>query len=362
MTSKLEDLIALAYEPSSQRRRELLREVTDLFFVAPGGHNAAEMELFDGVLSKLAGELETEVRAELAGRFGDSPHAPAGLIRSLADDEAKVAGQVLAQSPLLSEADLLHVVRTRGQEHLRIVSTRSDVTTAVSDVIVARGDDTTLETLLRNQDAALSRRAHEVAVDRAVKNPELHEAMVQRQSVPIDLLNEMYFMVEAKLREQIMARNANVDPSVLEAALVSSRKRLAARDGALPADFAAAEAHIRALQAKGAITPSALAAFLRQGEKTRFLVALAELGDIDFHTGRRIVERRDLDALAVVCKAADFDRALFLTFTVLILEPGQAMRKAEQYGELYTKLSKETAVRTIRFWRMRRQTGDIAAA
>ena len=72
--------------------------------------------------------------------------------------------------------------------------------------------------------------------------------------------------------------------------------------------------------------------------------------------------RRDLDALAVVCKAADFDRALFLTFTVLILEPGQARRKAEEYGALYAKLPRDTALRTLRFWRMRRQTGTIAAA
>ena len=81
MASMLQDLIALAQEPSSQRRRELLREVTDLFFVAPAAHNAQEMELFDGVLTTLASEMEEEVRAELATRLAPSPYAPAGIVR-----------------------------------------------------------------------------------------------------------------------------------------------------------------------------------------------------------------------------------------------------------------------------------------
>jgi len=48
--------------------------------------------------------------------------------------------------------------------------------------------------------------------------------------------------------------------------------------------------------------------------------ALAELAGIDFHTARVILERRELDALAIVCKAADFERSLFLTFAVLVLD------------------------------------------
>ena len=74
------------------------------------------------------------------------------------------------------------------------------------------------------------------------------------------------------------------------------------------------------------------------------------------------MERKDLDALAIVCKAADFDRALFLTFAVLILDPGQGMARAEEYGRLYMDLPKDAALRTMRFWKMRRTTGDVAAA
>jgi uncharacterized protein (DUF2336 family) len=362
-TTKLHDLIALAQEPSSDRRRELLREVTDLFFVGADGRQPSELALFDDVLSQLAGEMEEAVRAELAERMADVAQPPPKLIGRFTSDTVAVAEPVLTRSPALTDEDLLQVARTRDQDHLRAISRRFRVPEAVSDAIVERGDDDTLNVLLRNENAELSRAAHEAAVDRAFANPVLHEAVVDRQSLPLDLLNEMYFVVEARLRNQILEKNAAVDPAALEAALAAGRKQVAARDGALPADYAQAEAMVADLKAKGGIGPAALSAFLRNGETTKFLVALAALSDIDFHTARRILERRDLDALAIVCKAADFDRSLFLTFAVLVLDrEADAMGRAREYGQMYSELPRDAACRTIRFWRMRRQTGDVAAA
>ena len=360
--SRLHDLIALADEPSSSRRRELLRGVTDLFF-AGETHGDVEMGLFDDVMGQLAGEMEEAVRIELAERLGHAANAPPTLTRALASDSIAIARPILQGAPQLSEADLLHVARTQGQDHLRAISQRPVVPSLVSDAIVERGDDTTLGVLLRNEGAVLSRQAHEAAVDRAAVNPALHEAVIDRQALPMDLLNEMYFVAEARLRDRIMERNANVDPAILEAALKAGRNKVAASDGALPADHADAVRTIMAMKARGAITPQALVGMLRANKTSQFLVALAELADIDFHTARKIIERRELDALAVVCRAADFDRALFLTFALLILDPSDdVMGKAKAYGELYAALPREAALRTIRFWRLRRQTGDVAAA
>ncbi len=364
MSEKLQRLIALAHEPSSQRRRDLLREVTDLFLVAPEGHGASEMGLFDDVMSQLAGEMEEAVRAELSQRVASAAAAPRNLLRNLAADASiQVAGPVLTEAASLSDADLLHVTQTRGQEHLRALSQRANVSETVADAIVQHGDDATLGVLLRNDRAQLSRAAQEAAVDRAAANPDLHEAVVGRRSLPTDLLNEMYFVVEARLRNRILERNAELDPATLEAALAAGRKSVAARHGSLPADYAESEKAVQSLRRRNAITPSALAAFLRNGETTKFLVALAELSGVDFHTAGRILERKELDALAIICKAAEFDRSLFLTFAVLILDrDADALGRAREYGELYSSLPRESALRTVRFWRMRRQTGDVAAA
>lgn len=153
--SRLHDLIALAHETDSGRRRELLRGVTDLFF-SGAGHGANEMALFDDVLGQLAGEMETAVRAELAQRMAQGAGAPLGLMRNLARDHIDVARPVLQHSYALSEDDLLQVARTHGQDHLRAISQRHSVSAAVSEAIVERGDDHTLGVLLRNEGAELS--------------------------------------------------------------------------------------------------------------------------------------------------------------------------------------------------------------
>ena len=362
--SRLNDLIELAKEPSSERRRELLREITDLFLAqSPANLDPGQMALFDNIMGRISSEMEEAVRAELSVKLAPSSFAPAGVLRELASDTIGVAGPVLRNSSVLTESDLVELAASHGQEHLRAISQRAEIPAAVSDAIVAHGDDVTLDVLLRNAGAELSRAASEAAVDRAQANPALHEAVVERESLPPDLLNEMYFIVESRLRESIMERNAELDPKALEAALAAGRKRLASRDGAMPADYQQAELEVRALAKSGGLTPTVLTSFLRKGDKTKFTIALAELADIDFATARRVLEGRLVDPLAIVCKAAGFDRALFLTFVVLMLDrEDDAMGRAQEYAKLYGDLTSEAASRAIRFWRLRRQSGDLAAA
>jgi uncharacterized protein (DUF2336 family) len=146
-----------------------------------------------------------------------------------------------------------------------------------------------------------------------------------------------------------------MDPALLESALAAGRTRVATDDGALPPDYAESLAYVEELNVASQLTPPVLARFLRSGSRTSFLIALSQLADIDFHTARQIVERRELDALAVVCKAADLDRALFLTYAVVLLNTdGDAMGKARAYAGMYNELTHEAAQRTLRFWRMRK--------
>ncbi|MGC1302752.1 MAG: DUF2336 domain-containing protein [Caulobacteraceae bacterium] len=360
-SSRLQDLVALAHETSSVRRRELLRRVTETFLAYDPPVESLEMARFDEVLSILTEQMEQEVRAELAYRLAAAEAAPASLARRLARDEIAVAAPILANPKLLSEDDLLDVVRTRGQDHLRAISGRDGLSEAISDVIVERGDDQTLGVLIRNETASFSRWASETVVDRAILNPDLHEAVVSRRALPVDLLNQMYFVVEQRLRERILARNAAVDPAVLEAALSAGRVRVAAQDGALPADFAEAEIEVaRALRVKR-LDAASLAAYLRSAKRTQFMIGLSRLSEVEYPILSRIVGNNDLDALAIVCKAADLDRAGFMTFAVLIGGDRRDTSRAQSYGQVYAELPRETALRTLRFWRIRRE-GEVAAA
>jgi len=95
-SSRLHKLAELAREKSSERRRLLLREVTDLFFEAPPAPASRTQAEFDSVLQTLAAQTATSARAELAERFADSAVAPRGLLLQLALDAIEVAADPVA--------------------------------------------------------------------------------------------------------------------------------------------------------------------------------------------------------------------------------------------------------------------------
>lgn len=355
LASRLPELVNLAKQSDSSARRTLLRELTDSFF---GGTEIKpiEKDLYGAVLGDLTRAMEVEVRSEIARRFADSPNAPRSLMLQMASDEISVATPVLSHSPVLQDSDLINVIRSgSSQEHIRAVSARPNINEAVTDAIVEHGDDNTLHALLSNETAKISREASETIVDRAKLNPDLHEATVNRTNLPVDLLNEMYFVVEERLRSKILEENSRLSPEELDAALSISRTRVATDHGTLPPDYAESLAYVEELRSAGQLTPQVLARFLRSGSRSSFLIALSQLADIDYHTAQNIIEKRELDALAVVCRAADLDKALFLTYAVVLLNSeSNAMGKARSYATMYSQLDVENARRTLRFWKTRR--------
>jgi len=357
-------LLQLAKEPSSERRRELLRDVTDLFFCRDAeAHSARENALFDEILCSLAVEMPPSVLAEVADRFADSPAAPGNLIRRLAFDESiEVAQPVISRSAVLSDEDLVQIIHARSQEHIKAVAERASVSSEVSDAIVDKGDDKALDTLVRNVGARLSRRALEKVVDRAHENPALHHGVVHRRDMPLDLLNELYFTVEKRLRQAILKRNSDVDPVELDRALGRARQRLRATAERNNARLAEVQATIRAMRAAGELNGKTLLAMHREGKQDHFLCGLGELTGLDYDTVRLIMDKRDLDGLAMICRASEIERPQFVSLACLCDGGPDGMRRAEEYGRLYAAVPVEAAQRAIRFYRVRKASGEQAAA
>jgi uncharacterized protein (DUF2336 family) len=325
-----------------------MHRVADLFFEFGPRADGPELVLFDDILSQLSQELESRVRAELANRMALARTPPRALIRSLALDETiDVASPVLQLSRAVAEEDLIEVARSRSEAHLKAISRRSNLPVSVSDLIIERAEESTLEVLLANASASLSRMAHERLVDRAMEHPSLQGAVVRYAN----LLNEMYFVVESRMRNAILQRNARIRPEDLDEALRLSRHRVTTRKKPVPEDFEAAQEAVKAAEARGGGGPNALVRFLRNGETTAYLIAISQMAGVDFETTRTIHERRELDALSIICKAAGFDRTIFITLAVLVLgRENNPMGRAREYGEIYEALPREVARRTVRFW------------
>jgi len=354
VVSKLNNLVDLAREKSSERRRTLLREVTDLFFEEVPSQGSATSRKFDEVLSSLAEQTAQDAREELSQRFSEAPEAPRGLVLQLAQDAIEVAAPMLAKSSVLSNDDLLSIAETAGQGHLKAMSGREDVCERLSDTIVRRGDDETVAKLIRNDGARLSRETFETVTERAESSPVLQGPLVEREDTPNDLLADLMLTVGNSLRERIVERFDTVDPALLEQAMEASRARLAER---LEEDkaVAAAQKFVQSMAVRKQLNGNLLARLLREREFTKFYVAFAEMTGVDIVAARRAVQQESIDPLALICKSAGFEKALFVTLAVLRGAADEnAFKDARELGQLYDKISGDDAARAMRFWRMRK--------
>jgi len=284
--------------------------------------------------------------------------APKGLVLKLAQDAIEVAAPILARSTVLDEDALLSIAETGQQTHLEAISKREAVSERLSDTIVRRGDDNTVATLIQNEGAKLSRQTFEVVTERAESSKVLQAPLVERQDTPNDLLADLMLTVETRLRERIVERFDAVDPSVLENAMAASRARLASR---LEEDKELEEARkfIQSKSVRKQLDGALLARLLRERDYMKFYVGFSEMTGVDITAARRAIEQECVDPLALISKAAGFEKALFVTLAVLRgAANAEAFADAKELGRLYDQITLADAERAMRFWRMRR---DIAA-
>jgi uncharacterized protein (DUF2336 family) len=360
-SSKLVMLAEMAATQSGDVRRATLAAIADAF--RPESHALDDMECaeFDRILSAVTSELAVGIRMELSGHIAAAPAAFRHTARTLAFDEIAVARPVIERSNALSDADLLDLIVHTSQDHMLAVTKRPEISEAVSGALVAHGEDGVVASLLQNEGARIDRPTYEKVADRAGNSAALQEPLIRRESVPLDLLNDLYSKIEPKLRREVLRRFDGVPLRDLSVAMLLSRRRWLMKYGALPPDYETSRRQIDELARANALKPPLLVRFLRERKKTEFKFAFAALTSTDYELVNRLVERHDLEGLGILARAGGFDRALFVTIAMLLSGPDQRMANVEAFGAQYEAISAEHAQKVIGFWRLGSEEGTAPA-
>jgi uncharacterized protein (DUF2336 family) len=345
----------LSSNTSSDQRRELLRLVTDTLTNNARPPSDQEFAELDNVLSLAAKEYSTEVRTEFARLVAASVTRFCHASEQFAMDDIEVAKPVLRHSMALSEETLLKVVNEKSQAHILAVTKRDGVNPRLSEAIVNKGSDEVVSSLLANERAQISDATYEVVAKRAETSKLLQAPLVRRQGVPIDLLNDLYLKVEADLRREIVQKFDTVSPAEMEKAFERSRARVTTAYRQVPEDLILAKKRLSTIEAKMQLLPPVLPSLLREGKtsRTTFKLALAKLVDVSYDVIEPAVERPDIDTLALLCRGADFDRALFITIAISLDTSEKGLGRADEFGKLYESVPVQAAQRALRFWKVR---------
>jgi hypothetical protein len=187
MTERLTLLVTLELaiaRGSSQKRTDMLLQLTELFLRGSLGLTENHIIVFDEVMTRIAMEVDTSVRISLAQRLAPIANAPINITRMLATDkEIKVAYPILSHSDRIDEATLIHSARTTSQKHLLAISWRKTLSETVTDVLLERGNRQIVLSAAKNRGARFSDLGFRLLVERSESDDVLAALLGSRPDI-----------------------------------------------------------------------------------------------------------------------------------------------------------------------------------
>ncbi|MCZ8106488.1 MAG: DUF2336 domain-containing protein [Burkholderiales bacterium] len=344
----VEDAIASGEDA---RRADTLRRLSGLFVELSPQLNEDHVGVFDEVIVRLAHEIEFRARVELAERLADVSNAPRRTVRDLAFDQSiEIAGPILERSTRLDERDLVAIAQERGQDHLLALSVRQNLTEAVTDVLVTRGDQRVVQTVAGNKTAAFSNTGFDTLVQRAMADPRLQGILETRGDLTNERMEMLVTAAKERAQRDLLARS-DEDTEMLREALQASAENLLAEGSTivLMEDLLAAAPRAEALEKSGELNEEAVARLLRENKVADALVAIGRLAKMEPELMGQAYNAPHFDPLLFVVKGVRFG---WPTFKLLLgakvgKNPPQALLKTAFAS--FEALSAPTAQRVMRF-------------
>jgi uncharacterized protein (DUF2336 family) len=347
VSDRVTALMQLAHKAEPESRAYLYNSVADLMVARGDRLNNHERTLVRQILALLTRQVETAVRRALALRLAERSDAPHDLILMLANDSIAVAEPVISSSPVLTDADLILIIRHASSAHRHIVARRPAIGARVSEALIEHGNDNVLAALLSNQSAMIPVEALRLLLNRAALNTTLQPALVERADLPPEILDPLYKMVSGVLKAHLQAHYA-IQSSVIDKALPEAIAD--ARAGAPDDSEAHAVRLIDKLDRARTLGPSFLVKALNEGQSAIFFHAFARLLKSNAECVRKLVALDDPRALALATRAVNIDRSVFLDiYRQLRPDKPQTLDASQKsfLDEVFIRMSAQDAVQRL---------------
>jgi len=306
-------LAQLAANPQGTTREEIFLAVASLYRVQGSYLNERERSLMREILRRLAGAVEMTIRIALAERLADDASAPHDLILLLADDKIEVARPLILRSPLLTEADVLHLIAEYGDAHHEAVASRANIGEPVSEALSRSDAEPVLTALVRNVTAKISSNVFETLIEKSRQIAGLQDPLARRGDLPPLLAKKMSAFVSDALKVFI-AQNFKIAQDKVNNAVKHADEVLTNEPAAPKAQPGeGAQMLIDKLAASGQLKAGFLLRVLHQQQIDLFDLAFAKLVGLPVAEHRRRFYESGPRAVALACRAVGIDRCVFAT-------------------------------------------------
>lgn len=274
-------------------------------------------------------ETEVRVRIALAENVKSSAQIPKDIALSLAKDVQEVALPMLQYSEVLDDEDLVELMsNTEEVERLVAVSKREHVSDALSDTLLARGNDEVASTLVNNSGAVISEQGFKRIIDYYPSNKTLMDAVGTRPHLPVGVAEKLVLVVSDKLADTIKKKyyvaNEQIEQEVDKAREGETLNlvRVSQTDEEV-------DKLIGQLVAFNRLTPSIILSALCQGNFAFFETALARLSNIPVSNARTLITDRGELGFRAIYNKSGLPDAMFPAVKLLL----RVVRELDTKGE-----------------------------
>lgn len=303
-----------------EARAELAAKFGRQFDELIGGKTKA---LASAVLELLVRDVENRVRQALSEAVASSPNLPPAIAGVLARDRLDVARPVLEQSPVLTDDDLIDIVRTHAMQHALAVAGREQLSGRLAETLAATGSPEVVRRLVGNAGAELSDRTVESIRAGHQEDKEIQDRLIKRPALPYELVDQLVGEIGERFEWELV-RNRRMTAAdarqLMSAVRDTATLSIVARDHGEQS----IEREMRKRLVEGDLGPEAILAHLKKGEIRYVEAGLALLADVDSDRARRLLYGMDKRSIAALCVRAGLGTPhyIMLRMTLDLAEKG----------------------------------------
>ena len=233
----------------------------------------------ESIIAIMAKDAAVLVRRALAVALKSSPKLPREIANKLAHDVESIALPVILNSPVLSDNDLVEIVRSCPASKQLAVASRENLTVTVTGAISAFAVREAVERALANDNALFDEGGLDTALKRFEGVSPIMTAMVHRGALPVSITEKLVSLVTGELFDHLV-NNHELPPQIAIDLAMGSRERATldiVEQAGRQRDLGR---FVQQLNLNGRLTPSLMMRGLCLGHIEFVEHAMAELGGI----------------------------------------------------------------------------------
>jgi uncharacterized protein (DUF2336 family) len=161
--------------------------------------SAREREIVAQILHFIAKDAAAMVRRALAVTLKNSPNLPRDIAKKLIKDVDSIAAPVLTYSPVLTDEDLLDVLKSKAAAKILAISKRERIKGNLVKAILRYGDSHAVAAVAANDGAELGAELGSQMLEMYHDNDLVKESFIMRRDLPPTVVEKLITLVSSEM-------------------------------------------------------------------------------------------------------------------------------------------------------------------